>query len=38
VEDNPVKFQVSHYPAGTYIANVQVPGQQMDARCFVVTR
>jgi hypothetical protein len=38
VEDNPVEFQVSHYPAGTYIANVQVPGQKMDARCFVVTR
>lgn len=31
-----IEFNVSHYPAGTYIANVQVEGKKPEARCFVV--
>lgn len=31
-----VEFNVSHYPAGTYIANVQVADQKPESRCFVV--
>ena len=33
-----IEFEVHHYPEGTYIANVQVAGQQPEAHCFVVTR
>lgn len=31
-----LEFQVGHYPAGTYIANVQIAGKKAEARCFVV--
>lgn len=30
------EFQVGHYPAGTYIANVEVEGKKPEAKCFVV--
>jgi hypothetical protein len=30
------EFSVDHYPAGTYIALVQIGDQQPEARCFVV--
>ncbi|NBC06785.1 MAG: DUF1573 domain-containing protein [Bacteroidetes bacterium] len=38
IEDNPIEFQVNHFPAGTYIANVQVPGQETETRCFIVVK
>jgi len=31
-----IEFQVGHYPAGLYIANVQIEGKKMQPRCFVV--
>ncbi len=31
-----VEFSVSHYPAGTYIANVQIGEQKPESMCFVV--
>jgi hypothetical protein len=31
-----IEFQVGHYPAGLYIAHVQIEGRQMQPRCFVV--
>lgn len=31
-----IEFNVAHYPAGTYIANVQVGDRKPEARCFVV--
>ncbi|MCO6492015.1 MAG: DUF1573 domain-containing protein [Phaeodactylibacter sp.] len=34
--DGPIEFSVAHYPAGTYIANVQVGERKPEARCFVV--
>lgn len=34
--DGPLEFNVSHYPAGTYVANVQIGKQQPESRCFVV--
>ncbi|MEL6142903.1 MAG: DUF1573 domain-containing protein, partial [Bacteroidota bacterium] len=30
------EFSVGHYPAGTYIAKVQVEGKQVESKCFVV--
>ncbi len=34
--DGTIEFSVAHYPAGTYIANVQVGERKLEARCFVV--
>ncbi|MCB0599219.1 MAG: T9SS type A sorting domain-containing protein [Lewinellaceae bacterium] len=34
--DGAIEFNVSHYPAGTYIANVQVGERKPEVRCFVV--
>jgi hypothetical protein len=34
--DGTIEFNVSHYPAGTYIANVQIGERMLEARCFVV--
>ncbi len=34
--DGPIEFNVSHYPAGAYIANVQIGARKAEARCFVV--
>ncbi len=31
-----IEFQVGHYPAGLYIAHVQIEGKKMLPRCFVV--
>ena len=31
-----IEFQVGHYPAGLYIAHVQIEGKKMQPRCFVV--
>lgn len=31
-----IEFSVSHYPPGTYIANVQIGERKPEARCFVV--
>ena len=31
-----IEFQVGHYPAGLYIAHVQMEGKKMQPRCFVV--
>ncbi|MEZ5044495.1 MAG: DUF1573 domain-containing protein [Saprospiraceae bacterium] len=36
VVNGPIEFTVAHYPAGTYIANVQVGERKPEARCFVV--
>lgn len=33
-----VEFSVGHYPAGNYIANVQIEDAQPEVRCFVVTK
>jgi hypothetical protein len=32
----PIEFQVDHYPAGTYIAQVQFAGRAPESKCFVV--
>jgi hypothetical protein len=34
--DDVVEFSVSHYPAGSYIANVQLGDQKPQAHCFIV--
>ncbi len=34
--ENAVEFDVSHYPSGTYVANVQVGEDKPESRCFVV--
>jgi hypothetical protein len=31
-----IEFQVGHYPAGLYIAHVQIEGKKMQPRCFMV--
>lgn len=31
-----IEFSVSHYPADTYIANIQVEGRKPESLCFVV--
>lgn len=31
-----VEFRVDHYPAGTYVAQVQFPGRKPETKCFVV--
>lgn len=31
-----VEFQVGHFPAGTYYANVEIEGRKPESRCFVV--
>ena len=36
VIDGTIEFNVSHYPAGTYIANMQVADHKPQSRCFVV--
>ena len=38
VIEGPVEFNVSHYPAGTYIANVQIGDRKPESRCFVVMK
>lgn len=38
VVEGPVEFNVSHYPAGTYIANVQIGDRKPESRCFVVMK
>lgn len=35
--DGTIEFEVHHYPADTYVANVQIRGQKPTAYCFVVT-
>lgn len=34
--EGPIEFNVSHYPAGTYMAHVRVHGQEPQVKCFVV--
>ena len=34
--ESTVEFSVSHYPAGTYIANVQIGEQKPESMCFMV--
>ena len=34
--ESTIEFNVSHYPPGTYIAQVQVANRKPEARCFVV--
>ncbi len=34
--NNTVEFSVSHYPAGTYIAHVQIADRKPESMCFVV--
>ncbi len=34
--DTIIEFNVSHYPPGTYVANVQVGDRRPEAKCFVV--
>ena len=36
--EGPVVFDVSHYPAGTFIAYVQIGDGQAEARCFQVSK
>ena len=36
VEEN-VEFNVSHFPSGTYFANIQVGGVKAQSICFVIT-
>lgn len=36
VIEGTIEFNVAHYPAGTYIAQVQIGDQRPEARCFVV--
>ncbi|MEM6395161.1 MAG: hypothetical protein AAF741_02350 [Bacteroidota bacterium] len=31
-----IEFEVSHYPAGEYIAYVRIGDSEPEARCFVV--
>lgn len=31
-----IEFQIAHYPAGTYVANIQVGDAIKETRCFVV--
>ena len=38
IVEGPVEFNVSHYPAGTYIANVQIGDRKPESRCFVVMK
>lgn len=38
IEENTIEFQVSHFPAGTYIVNVRFLDKEMETRCFVVAR
>ena len=33
---NVIEFSVNHYPAGTYYAKVQMEGQKLESRCFLV--
>lgn len=32
-----IEFDVRHYPAGSYVATIQVEGQPAETRCFVVS-
>lgn len=34
--DGPVEFIVDHYPAGTYVARVQIDDQTPESKCFLV--
>jgi len=34
--EGPIEFNVSHYPAGTYMAHVRVFGEEPQVKCFVV--
>ena len=36
--DATVDFEVSHYPAGEYLANISIAGQPPVVQCFAVTR
>lgn len=36
VIEGTIEFNVSHYPPGTYIANVKIGAAKPEARCFVV--
>ena len=33
-----LQFEVAHYPAGTYVANIQIGGETAVVRCFAVQR
>ncbi|HMQ60417.1 MAG TPA: DUF1573 domain-containing protein [Flavilitoribacter sp.] len=38
VVEGAIEFNVSHYPAGTYTANVRIGDRKPESRCFVVVK
>ena len=38
IEEAVIEFGVSHYPAGQYVAQVQIGERKPESRCFVVTK
>ena len=34
----PIEFEVAHYPAGDYVAQVQIGNRPPESRCFLVSR